>query len=164
MPGFVNCLFYLPDGCPQVCGQHRPWLPVSLARGHTLQSWPLPEGRVLPVVAREMSCTPGQGPFLGALGPTQEAHSTCKAPPALNLGASNPWGPVPNPIPLWTLASGRGEWRRLESGAGLCVYCSSSSGTPARKSPSVSSPRERDLRILSLDIPGPTLGRGLPRT
>lgn len=131
MSGFANYSFYLPDGCPQVCGQHRPWLPLPLARGHTLQLWPLPEGGILPVVAREMSCPLGQGPFLGSLGPTQGAYSTCKAPPSLKLGAFSPWGPVPNPIPLWTLASGRGEWREPESGAGLGVCCGSF-GTPAR--------------------------------
>lgn len=70
MSGFANSSFCLPDGRPQVRGQHRPWLPLALARGHTLQLWPLPEGCILPPVAREMSCPPGQGPLLGSLGPT----------------------------------------------------------------------------------------------
>lgn len=132
LSGFANYSFSLPDGCPQVCGQHRPWLPLALARGLPLQLWPLPEGGILPVVAGEMSCPPGQGPLLGSLGPTQGAYSICKAPPSLQLGAFSPRGSVPNPIPLWTPASGRGGWRKPESGAGLCDCCSFSPGTPAR--------------------------------
>lgn len=120
MSGVANYPFYLPDGRPQVCGQHRPWLPLPLARGHALQLWPFPEGSILLVVARKMSWPPGQGPFLGSLGPTQGASSTCKASPSLKSGAFSPWGSVPNPIPLWTLASGRGVWRKPEPGAGLC--------------------------------------------
>ena len=90
LSGFANYSSSFPDGCPQVRGQHRPWLPLPLAGGLALQLWPLPEGSVLPVVAREMSCSPGQGPLLGSLGPTQGAYSICKAPPSLELGAFSP--------------------------------------------------------------------------
>lgn len=104
------------DGCPQVCGQHRSWLPLPLARGHALQLWPLPEGSILPVVAREMSWPPGQGPLLGSLGPIQGASSTYKAPPSLKLGAFSPWGPVPNPFLCgpWPLREECGESQSLE--------------------------------------------------
>lgn len=161
MPGFANCPFFLPDRCPQVCGQHRPWLPLPLAGGHALQFWPLPEGCILPVVAREMSCSPQQGPLLGLLGPTQGAHNTSKALPSLKLGASSPWGPVPNPIPLWTLASGRGEWRRLSqslelaSGSAVALLLEllpeSQGQCPAL---------EKGTGELSFDAPGPHPGKG----
>lgn len=160
MSGFANYSFYLPDGCPQVCGQHRPWLPLPLACGHILQLWPLPEGGILPVVAREMSCPPGQGPFLGSLGPTQGAYSTCKAPPREHL-APGALSQTPFLCGPWLLGGVCGDSQSLELAS---VCCSSSPGTPARKSGSVSSPRERDLEILSLDLPGPTQGRDLPRT
>lgn len=61
----------LPDRCPQVCGQHGARLPLTLARGRALQLRPLPEGRRLCAVAREMSCRLGHGPKPGP--PTQEA-------------------------------------------------------------------------------------------
>lgn len=96
-----------------MCGQHRPWLPFPLARGHTLQCWPLPEGCILPVVAREMSCPPGLGPLLEPLGPThargpQHLQSTSLS----QTGSIQPLGPSPKPHSLWTLASGRTEWKK----------------------------------------------------
>lgn len=59
-----------------------------------------------------MSCPPGQGPLLEPLGPTQGAHSL-QSTSLPHIGSTQSLGPCPNPIPLWTLASGRGEWRRL---------------------------------------------------
>nr|XP_031531835.1 bcl-2-related ovarian killer protein isoform X2 [Vicugna pacos] len=70
----VAAQIFSADGRPQVRGQHRPRPPLSLACGHALQLWPLPEGCLLHAAAGEMSCWLGQRmppgpPTPEALGP-----------------------------------------------------------------------------------------------
>lgn len=91
----------LPDRCPQVCGQHRARLPLTLAGGRTLQLRPLPEGRLLRAVAREMSRWLGQRPKPGS--PTQETPGPRKRqrPPQPGWERSDPQSPasVPEALP-----------------------------------------------------------------
>uniref|UniRef100_A0ABI7X457 Bcl-2-related ovarian killer protein n=2 Tax=Felinae TaxID=338152 RepID=A0ABI7X457_FELCA len=97
----VAAQIFSADRCPQVCGQHRARLPLTLAGGRTLQLRPLPEGRLLRAVAREMSRWLGQRPKPGS--PTQETPGPRKRqrPPQPGWERSDPQSPasVPEALP-----------------------------------------------------------------